>query len=74
MDVKQMTDGVNPDAAPVDPPPPTNQIKRYYKRVAIRGQQYLRYLAHGTNTPHTTDANNVGSRVSMTYSGFKLLT
>jgi hypothetical protein len=72
MDVKQTTGGIG--QAPTDPPPPTNTIKRNYKCVVPREQQYSRYVAFGTNIPHTTDEDNVWSRVSMTYSGFKLLT
>jgi hypothetical protein len=69
----RLTGGAGQDAAPSDPPPQTNKMRHCYKRVAIRGPRYLRYLAHGTNTPHTTDADNVRSRVSMPYSILKLL-
>jgi hypothetical protein len=74
MDVKHTTDGADQDAAPADPSPPTNTIRCNYKRVVTREERYLRYVVDGRNMPHTTDADNVGSWVSMTYSGLKLLT
>jgi hypothetical protein len=67
MDAKQMTGGAGQNAAPADPPRPTNKMRRGYKHVATRGAQYSRYLAC------TTDVDNVGFRVSMPYSVLKLL-
>jgi hypothetical protein len=69
MDAKQTTDGAGQDVTPADPPPTTNKIRCCYKHLSTRGQQYLRYHTHGTNMLHTTDADNIGSRVSMTYCG-----